>query len=876
MQESASKTKKFNDLPVNTKLGIPLWITGGSIALGLLANLYQIFQAPDSTFFLWTFVLGSIGLASLVFGWLILQQSITKPLTELKEASEAIAEGDLEFDLAIATQDEIGSIAHSTRNLSSSIRKARQFARDIGEGNYDLDNLTSSTDAHKDSLFLALMGMRDQLKNVAEQDRKRNWVTKGMAEFSQILRANDTDLHQLGAKIITALVRYVNASQGGIFVLNNENTEFTHLELIACYAYDEVKYLEKKIILNDEFAEGLVGQAFLEEETIYLTDVPQEYVQIASGLGGSNPRSILIVPLSLNGKVEGVIEIASFYKIEKHEIEFLERLAENIASAIISLKANENTKRLLRDAQELTRKLQTRENELRQNYEELQATQEVVKKNNDLIEEQKKALEKALVEQTEKSEMLQAQEEEMRQNMEELVATQEQMMITQSELDGQLNAINNSTISKIEFNIDGTIVSANQSFCDLFGYTLKEIKGKPHQLFWDINEVETQEYGRFWQTLQKGILQAGVFKRISKNNEVIWLNSVYSPVLNRKGEPYKIIKLAFDITESKRLLEETQIQAKILQAQEEELRQNMEELKSTQDELNAKNEAIILLKEEEAQNAQIKAKEIESKNQLITSSIQYAQNIQRSILPAIDKMLEQVQDCFVIYLPKDIVSGDFYWFSHIENKSFFAVVDCTGHGVPGAFMSIIGNTILNEIINVQKIFDTGTILEKLHEGVRSRLRQDREDNDNYDGMDLVICMLENLDSQQVKVHFSGAKRSLFYYEMSQAQSTNALDLVELKGERKSIGGWQQEVHRTFEKTELILKKGDLLYLTTDGLMDSPNFQRKKFGVDRFKKIILENLHRPMRQQRSLILGEMAVHQQGAEQRDDITVMGIKL
>jgi PAS domain S-box-containing protein len=747
--------------------------------------------------------------------------------------------------------------------------------RNIGEGNYDLENLNGSGDTAKDSLFLALMGMRDQLKTVAEQDRKRNWVTRGMAEFAQILRANDTDLNQLGVKIITALVRYLNASQGGVFVLNNDNTEFTHLELIACYAYDEVKYLEKKIILNDEFAEGLVGQAFLEQETIYLTDVPEEYVQIASGLGSSNPRSILIVPLQLNGKVEGVLEIASFYTIEKHEIEFLERLAENIASAILSLKVNENTKRLLRDAQELTRKLQTRENELRQNYEELRATQEVVEKNNLLIEEQKKALEKALLEQTEKSEMLQAQEEEMRQNMEELVATQEQMIITQSELDGQLNAINNSTISKIEFNIDGTIVSANESFCQLFGYELKDIKGKPHLLFWDINESETQEYDHFWQNLQKGILQAGVFKRLSKNNEIIWLNSVYSPVFNRKNEPYKIIKLAFDITESKRLLEETQIQAKILQAQEEELRQNMEELKSTQDELNAKNEAMIQLKEEETHNAQIKAKEIESKNQLITSSIQYAQNIQRSILPSMDKILEQVQDCFVIYLPKDIVSGDFYWFSHIENKSFFAVVDCTGHGVPGAFMSIIGNTILNEIINVQKIFDTGKILEMLHKGVRSRLRQDQEDNNNYDGMDLVVCMLENLDKKRVKVSFSGAKRPLFYYEMNTNQ-TNALDLIELKGERKSIGGWQQEVERTFEKTEVILQKGDLLYLTTDGLMDSPNFQRKKFGAKRFKQIILDNLNRPLRQQRSLILGEMAVHQQGAEQRDDITVMGIKL
>jgi methyl-accepting chemotaxis protein len=131
MQESDSNLKKFSDLPINTKLGMPLLGAGICIVLGLLANLYQIFQTPEATFFIWTFILGSFSLFGLIFSWLILQKTISKPLVELKEASEAIAEGDLEFDLAIASQDEIGSIAHSTRSLSSSIRKPQYWRRQL-------------------------------------------------------------------------------------------------------------------------------------------------------------------------------------------------------------------------------------------------------------------------------------------------------------------------------------------------------------------------------------------------------------------------------------------------------------------------------------------------------------------------------------------------------------------------------------------------------------------------------------------------------------------------------------------------------------------------------------------------------------------------
>ncbi|NJO00716.1 MAG: SpoIIE family protein phosphatase [Bacteroidia bacterium] len=625
------------------------------------------------------------------------------------------------------------------------------------------------------------------------------------------------------------------------------------------------QFLEKKLIIQEDFGEGLIGQSFLENETIHISQVPDQYVNIVSGLGNAKPRSILIVPLELNNRIEGIIEIASLREFEQHEVEFVEKLAENIASAILTIKVNEHTKKLLRESQELAEKLRAQEEEIRQNYEELQATQEIVEKKNRLIEQQKHEIEKALKEQTEKSEMLEAQEEEMRQNMEELVTTQEQMIITQAELDGQLNAINNSRIGKVEYSLDGKIINANSSFCQLLRYNLESLQGKDHIILAKSNWAEAQEYEAFWSKLRHGEAQAGEYRLRNRDGEDVWVNAVYSPVVDQNTQAYKIIQLAFDITEAKQLLKETQNQAHILQVQEEELRQNMEELKVTQEELNRKSQAIIELKEEEAKKARLKAREIESKNQLITASIQYAQNIQRAILPSEERIKQYVQDLFVVYLPKDIVSGDFYWFSHIDGKTFIAAVDCTGHGVPGAFMSIIGNTLLNEIVNVQKIFDPNIILEMLHQGVRTKLRQD--ESSNYDGMDLVMCRLE-YDLPQVKICFSGAKRPLYYLRQQ--------GMDELRGDRKSIGGWQKEVHRTFEQQEIVLSQGDYLYLTTDGLVDNPNGRRKKFGVKRFKQIVCDNVSLPLNQVKLALLDALIDHQQGAEQRDDITVLGIKL
>jgi GAF domain-containing protein len=242
------------------------------------------------------------------------------------------------------------------------------FAENIGNGHYQA---SYSPLSEHDVLGNALINMRNNLEKVAEDDKRRNWATEGVAKFSEILRRNNNNIHLLGDEIISNLVKYIKANQGGFFIVNDTDSE-PFLELKSCYAWDKKKYIEQHIYEG----EGLTGQVWQEKETIYLTEVPQNYISITSGLGEANPKSILIVPLKVNDEIFGIIEMASFNEFATYEIEFIEKIAESIASTVSTVKINERTQRLLEDSTMLTEQMRAQEEEMRQNMEELQATQE--------------------------------------------------------------------------------------------------------------------------------------------------------------------------------------------------------------------------------------------------------------------------------------------------------------------------------------------------------------------------------------------------------------------------------------------------------------------------------------------------------------------
>lgn len=261
-------------------------------------------------------------------------------------------------------------------NLISNLKKVREFVTAISDGNYSItwDGLNEENkESNRETISGALLHMRDQMQRVKEEDAIRTWTTEGLSKFGEIIRKHQDNFDKLAESLISNVVTYAGAKVGGLFILEeDEETNEKFLMLRACYAYERKKYMTKRV----EIGEGLVGQCYLEAQTVYMAKVPNNYLSITSGLGGTNPTSLLVIPLRTNDKIEGVLELASLKPFQSHEIGFLEKLGELLASSIITVRTGEKTKRLLNISQEQSEEMRAQEEEMRQNMEELEATQE--------------------------------------------------------------------------------------------------------------------------------------------------------------------------------------------------------------------------------------------------------------------------------------------------------------------------------------------------------------------------------------------------------------------------------------------------------------------------------------------------------------------
>ena len=436
----------------------------------------------------YTIVLGSgiiiIGLMSAIF----LMRTITRPVNFLKNIVVKLGRGELvEEKQGNFSNDEIGEMSVAMDKLVAGLKGTTTFAENIGNGNYQTEFKPLSD---HDVLGNALINMRNNLSKVAEDDKKRNWATEGMAKFGEILRTNTNDLNKLSDEIIGNLVKYLKANQGALYIVDDAaEDEDPTMTMKSCYAWDKKKFLNHKIYKG----EGLAGQAWQEGDIVYLTEVPQNYIRIASGLGDANPTSVLIVPLKVNDQIFGVVEIASFGEIQDFEKEFVQKIAETIASTISTVKINARTQRLLEESQEMT-------------------------------------------------EQMRAQEEEMRQNMEELQATQEEMQRSQAETDSTLSAIHGSQ-SVAEYNTDGSLMKVNANYLDLFGYTQDEVVGEHHRIFTTKEDKSSEEYRQFWKDLSLGYPKKGVFKRLNRKGEIITVRSSFSTIKNMSGDVVKIMEI---------------------------------------------------------------------------------------------------------------------------------------------------------------------------------------------------------------------------------------------------------------------------------------------------------------------------------------------
>jgi methyl-accepting chemotaxis protein len=484
------------------------------------------------------------------------------------------------YDLRKATE----RAAENTENLQKQLANVNNnilFAEEISKGNLHHDYELKD---NGDELGASLIKMRESLLLAGQREQEEKFISLGINKIAEILRSNTDGIEQLSDALIRGLVKYLNINQGAIFIVEGEG-EQQGLELKACFAYERKKFLEKRIGVN----EGLVGQCFLEKEMIYLTDVPDNYIRITSGLGDAPPSAVLLMPVKTADEIVGVIELASFVEFSPNHIEFIKKACENIASAIISAHTTDKIKALLEDSQ-----MQTEE--------------------------------------------MRAQEEEMRQNMEELQATQEEMEKQKLEMEGYLKGIY-STMAYIEFNTDGVVQTANELFQKAMGYNLGEIVGKHHRMFVTQEYAVSDDYQQMWSDLKDGKIFQAEVHRVKKSGEAIWLMAVYFPIFNAMGEVAKVTKIAVDITETKKLQRSALLQAETLKEKEEELRQNLEEITKVQQELERMNleiEEIRLMEKERAEN------QINSQKKIMEQYVQRAKEKETSLELKIKELQEQI------------------------------------------------------------------------------------------------------------------------------------------------------------------------------------------------------------------------------------------
>jgi len=257
---------------------------------------------------------------------------------------------------------------------------------------------------------------------------------------------------------------------------------------------------------------------------------------------------------------------------------------------------------------------------------------------------------------------------------------------------------------------------------------------------------------------------------------------------------------------------------------------------------------------------------VELKNKDITDSINYAKRIQDTILPPDDEINRLLPNCFLLFLPKDILSGDFYWIDEIDNRVLVAAVDCTGHGVPGALMSIVGNNILNQTILEHKISKPSTILDELNNGVTYTLRQKNEESKVKDGMDIVLL---SINFQENIVEFAGANNPLYHIRNG--------ELTEIKGDKFPIGIFIGEEVKHFTNHEIQLQKGDTLYLFTDGYADQFGGPKgKKYKYNQLKELLHKIYLLPIDEQHQQLSLAFDTWKGDLEQVDDVVIIGVRV
>jgi PAS domain S-box-containing protein len=770
-----------------------------------------------------------------------------------------------------------------------------EFAKQIGKGNYKTELELSSND---DTLAQSLLMMRENLLLNHQKETEQSWISEGKDIISDILRTNSR-ITELSNKVIQSLVKYINLVQGALYIYDEEKKI---LQNVATYAYNRRKFI------NQEFkiGYGLIGECAFEMDYIYRTEVPDDYATITSGiLGEQKPQSILLVPLITDEKLLGVLEFASIEKeIPELTIRFLKELGEIIARTIFNLRVNLRTEQLLIESQKMTSELQENEEQLRQNAEEMRATQEELQKSNEQLEANIQKVENAqkrlysLLENA--SEIISIYNENMELTYESPSVTKILGFSPEEMMGGKdMDRLTRKGESAMR-NMFKQLLS-NPSEPVTFQYTYMKKNGQ--KIF-----LETTGRNLLKDSAIQGIIlnstditerkRAEKEERMRSKMQALSENSLDMILrLSTVGQFFYTNPVVETYTgiESKDLINKTLTEVNFSESLFNYFREAIEQIKSNPTkttneitipvkfngtdeeerimsfnaipEFNENELETILFVGHDITEAKRIEQEIQDKNRKIEDSINYAQRIQTSILPDNRIIQEYLPKSFIFYRPRDVVSGDFPWYFKKGDDIYIAVVDCTGHGVPGALLSFIGYFLLNNIADHQEEHTAASIINKLHYSVRKTLKQDAVDAEARDGMDIAFC---KINFNKKELHYAGAHRPLYYLSNG--------ELEEYKGDRKAIGGIPHKNKEESEFTNYVInfKRGDKAFFFSDGLSDQLGGPEiKKYSPKRVREIILENKDLTMEGYNDFFIQDFENWKGDNKQIDDVLLIGIE-
>ena len=766
------------------------------------------------------------------------------------------------------------------------------FAQEIGSGNYEAEFSADDDDILGRSLLL----MRDNLLENSKKETEQLWISKGKDMVSEILRLH-YNMEDLSVDALINIIKYVNLLQGALYFYDEDTRKLRNM---ATYAYNRRKYI------NQEFSigQGLIGQCAYEMDYIYRTDVPADYATITSGiLGDKKPASLLIVPLIADEKLQGVIEFASLDReIPATTIKFLRELGEIIARTFFNLRVNSKTEKLLVEAQQMTEELRENEERLRQNAEEMQATQEELFETNNKLKAKIQEVQNAqhrlnsLLENA--SEVISIFDRNLKQTYEspsvktifgytpdEVIAGTSKKFAPESEEPflHMLRQLYNNPDEPVTIECQCVRRDGSPMIVEITGHNL--IKDEAIQGI-ILNTVDRTERKRAekeerlrnkMQSLSENSLD--IILRLSMEGIFFYANPVLEDylgipsrdIINKNVNDvaiYEGLKTYFDDTitliRENPIKTNTEIEIPVQMVGKTTIRiMNFAAIP----EMNEGELETILFVGHDITDAKRIELEIQEKNKKIEDSIDYAQRIQQSIIPSTELIKSQLPNSFILYKPRDVVSGDFPWYADRNNNLYIAAVDCTGHGVPGALLSFVGYFTLNNIVDHRKAYTAGEICDMLHQGVRTTLKQDMENASARDGMDIAFCKINVLKNE---VEFAGAHRPLYLLRGG--------EIIEYKGDRKAIGGIPvgKKAETPFTTHYIKPERGDKIFFFSDGLPDQLGGpERKKYTSKRIREMILAHEQYSMDQFNKLFEDDFLEWKTGIKQTDDVLLIGIE-